>query len=61
LRGAPNYTQCLGNRKPLFLGGTDELWNMELSDLDVYWHVVGQLVRKTRGLPLGTPIRAVLD
>jgi hypothetical protein len=58
---APNYKQCVGYRKPLFLGGADELWNMELSDLDVYWHVVGQLVRETRGLPPGTPIRAVLD
>jgi hypothetical protein len=58
---APKYTQCVGYQKPLFLGGDDEVWNLELSDLDVYWHVVGQLVRKTRGLPPGTPIRAVLD
>jgi Domain of unknown function (DUF1851) len=58
---APNYTQCVGYQKPLFLGGADEIWNVELSDLDVYWHVVGQLVRKTRDLPPGTPIRAVLD
>ena len=58
---APNYKQCVGYQKPLFLGGDDEVWNLELSDLDVYWHVIGQLVRKTRGLPPGTPIRAVLD
>jgi hypothetical protein len=58
---APNYAQCIGYQKPLFLGGDDEVWNLQLSDLDVYWHVVGELVRKTRGLPPGTPIRAVLN
>ncbi|MCP2517553.1 MAG: T6SS immunity protein Tdi1 domain-containing protein [Achromobacter mucicolens] len=41
---------------PLFLGGQDEVSNLELSDLDVYWHLLSQLIRQTRGLPAGTPI-----
>jgi hypothetical protein len=42
----PGYTQCVGYRKPLFLGGEDELENLELSDLDVYWHLMAQLIAK---------------
>jgi type VI secretion system (T6SS) immunity protein Tdi1 len=57
----PAYAQCVGYRKPLFLGGTDELENLELSDLDVYWHLMGQLIAKTKGLPLGTPVRFRTD
>lgn len=53
----PAYTQCVGYRKPLFLGGADEIENLELSDLDVYWHIMGQLIVKTRGAPQGTPVR----
>lgn len=56
-RQAPNQTQCVGYRVPLFLGGADELDNLELSDLDVYWHLLGQLIVQARGLPVGTPIR----
>lgn len=57
---APTYDQCVGYRKPLFLGGADEVENLEISDIDVYWHIVGQLIRKTRGLPSGTPVRVNL-
>jgi len=45
----------MGYRKPLFLGGSDEVENLEVSDLDVYWHIMGQIIRKTKGLPQGTP------
>lgn len=54
---APQYRQCVGYKKPLFLGGTDELGNLELSDIDVYWHLLGQLILKTKGLPPGVPVR----
>lgn len=54
---APAYDQCIGYRKPLFLGGVDEVENLELSDLDVYWHIMGQLIEQTRGLPPGTSVR----
>ena len=58
---APNYDQCIGYKKPLFLGGSDEVDNLEPSDLDVYWHIIGQLIRKTKGLPEGTPVRVRMD
>ena len=51
------YDACAGYRKPLFLGGADEIGNLETSDIDVYWHISGQLILKTKGLPVGTPVR----
>jgi len=54
---SPDCAQCVGYKKPLFLGGADELQNLELSDLDVYWHIMSQLVAKAKGLPPGTPVR----
>lgn len=45
----PGYDQCIGYRRPLFLGGADELGNLEVSDLDVYWTVYAQLLSKLRG------------
>lgn len=39
---APSPTQCVGYKTPLFLGGADELDNLELADLDVYLSVCGQ-------------------
>jgi len=44
----PNYDQCVGYRQPLFLGGADEVSNLELSDLDVYWTVSAQLLAQIR-------------
>lgn len=59
---APAYAACIGYKVPLFLGGADEFENFELSDLDVYWHVMGQLIAQTRDLPPGTPIgRITID
>lgn len=51
------YDQCAGYKKPLFLGGVDDIENLEISDIDVYWHIVGQLILKTKGLPIGTTVR----
>ncbi|MCI5075202.1 T6SS immunity protein Tdi1 domain-containing protein [Oricola sp.] len=42
---APQYQQCIGYIKPLFLGGEDEVSNLALDDIDVYWHITGQLMR----------------
>lgn len=55
-RQPPKYDQCVGYKKPLFLSGADELENLETSDIDVYWHLLGQLILKAKGLPPGTPI-----
>jgi hypothetical protein len=50
----PAYAECIGYKVPPFLNGADEFENMELSDLDVYWHLMGQLIVKTRNLRPGT-------
>ena len=53
----PAITECVGYKVPLFLNGKDTVENLELSDLDVYWHITGQLISQVRGLPPGTPVR----
>ncbi|MBB6580631.1 T6SS immunity protein Tdi1 domain-containing protein [Ralstonia solanacearum] len=52
----PSYTQCVGYKRPLFLGGVDTIDNLELTDLDVYWTISAQLISKMRGLPPGTRV-----
>jgi hypothetical protein len=42
----PRRDQCVGYRKPLFLGGVDDVDNLETSDIDVYWHLLGQILSK---------------
>lgn len=36
-------SQCVGYKVPLFLGGNDTADNLEISDVDVYWTICGQL------------------
>ena len=50
---------CVGYQVPLFLGGRDEIDNLELVDMDVYWSICGQLRLGTRKLPEGTTIQQV--
>ena len=52
-------SQCVGYRIPLFLGGKDDLGNLEVSDLEVYWMLAGQLIQQTRGLPPASQISGV--
>jgi hypothetical protein len=56
---APEVSQCIGYKKPLFLGGSDTVNNLEVSDLDVYWTISAQLIEKTRGLHPGSSIGKV--
>jgi hypothetical protein len=51
--------QCVGYKIPLFLGGQDAIENLEVSDFDVYWCLMGQLLAKTSSLPEGTRITQV--
>lgn len=53
---APRYDQCVGYKVPLYLGGADDVSNLELSDFEVYWGVSAQLLAKARVLPKGTAI-----
>lgn len=45
---AVSYGQCIGYKVPLFLGGDDSFSNMELSSLDVYWDIIGQVKLQTK-------------
>jgi hypothetical protein len=55
----PGVGQCIGFKVPLFLGGTGTLDNLELSDLQVYWDLCGQMRIATRDMPPGTQIGGV--
>lgn len=55
----PRYDQCISYKVPLFLGGADEIANLEVSDLDAYWTVAAQLLAKVRALPAGAVINRV--
>jgi hypothetical protein len=55
----PGYYQCIGYKRPLFLGGQDDVANLEVADLEVYWSVSGQLLAQVRDLPVGTKIGSV--
>lgn len=55
----PDYAQCVGYRKPLYLGGADDVTNLELVDFEVYWTLSAQLLRQIRGLPTGAAIGSV--
>ena len=46
--GPLHETECAGYKTPLFLGGADEVSNLERSDLDVYWSITGQLRVQTQ-------------
>lgn len=46
--GALPPGMCAGYRVPLFLGGKDDVSNLELIDVDVYWHLTTQLLTDSR-------------
>lgn len=52
-------TQCVGYRVPLFLGGEDEIDNLDVSDIEVYWSICGQLRRGAGDWPPGTSINEI--
>lgn len=41
------YGRCIGYKVPLFLGGKDDITNLEDSDMDVYWSILSQIMEKT--------------
>ena len=53
------FDQCAGFNVPLFLGGEDEVTNLEVTDIDVYWSLMGQLRVATQHLQPGTPVKHV--
>jgi hypothetical protein len=55
----PRPVQCVGYTKPLFLGGSDTVDNLELCDLAVYVSLCGQMASQTQNLRPGGPIKSV--
>jgi len=51
--------ECVGYVVPLFLGGKDDVENLEKSNLSVYWHLMTELLAKTNDLPRGAKISSV--
>ncbi|MFD1001463.1 T6SS immunity protein Tdi1 domain-containing protein [Ohtaekwangia kribbensis] len=54
-----NFDQCIGYKKPLFLGGVDSFENYEVADLEVYWDIQSQIYHQIKNLPPGTKINSV--
>ncbi len=38
------HNKCVGYKVPLFLNGEDDLSNLEISDMEVYWGIIGQMI-----------------
>lgn len=55
----PAFNECVGYRTPLFLGGADTISNLEIIEMDIYWHLMAELGRATRGLVTGIPVGGV--
>ena len=55
----PEYDQCVGYKRPLYLGGRDDITNLEALDLEAYWTLSAQILDQVRGLPPGTAIGQV--
>ena len=55
----PKTDECIGYKVPLFLGGIDNVTNLEVINMDVYWNITGQILRKIQNLPDGTPINKI--
>ena len=51
-----DFDECVGFTTPLMLGGEDEIWNLEVQDLEVYWELNYQLYLKIYDLPEGSLI-----
>jgi len=45
---SPIYGRCIGYKVPLFMGGKDDITNLEDGDMDVYWSVLSQAIHKLR-------------
>ncbi|TGK55116.1 DUF1851 domain-containing protein [Leptospira wolffii] len=54
--GALKVNECVGYKKPLFLNGADDVSNLNVVDMEVYWSFCGQLFGQIKDLPEGTII-----
>lgn len=50
------FTECVWYKKPLFLWGKHEFWNMEIIDMKFYWEFTWELWNMVKDLPDWTEI-----
>jgi hypothetical protein len=55
----PAAHECVGYSKPLFMGGEDDMANMEITDQEVYWSMSAQIWQQVKDLPPGTQIEGI--
>jgi hypothetical protein len=53
------YSDAIGYRVPLFLGGQDVVENLEVLPREVYFELCTQLAHGVRSMPTGTSIRMI--
>jgi hypothetical protein len=41
-----DHNKCVGYKVPLFLDGENEISNLDISDMEVYWGIIGQLMKQ---------------
>jgi hypothetical protein len=58
---SPGSRQCLSYKIPPVLGGSFDLDNVEVTDLDVHQHVIAQILEQVRDLPDGATIRLITE
>jgi Domain of unknown function (DUF1851) len=54
-----NFEKCLSYKIPLFLGGEKDLSNIELSNMELYWDLFGQILKQVKILPSGSKITKI--
>lgn len=56
---AIDFNECLGYKRPFFLGGKDVVENFQKQDLEVYWHMHSEMYNQAKDLPDRTKIEKV--
>lgn len=51
--------ECAGYKVMLFLDGEDEVVNLEINIMDVYWHICSQLLQQLKDVPEGTVVHKI--
>lgn len=51
--------ECAGYRIPLLLGGQDRADNLEVTDAEVYWYQMAQIISQTGDMPDGNRVAGV--
>jgi len=54
-----SYDECIAHKVPLFLGGTDDASNFQVSNVEVHWEMQYQIYNQVKNLPPGTKINSV--